>query len=119
MLLKIHCEKNTSQEQPRLENMLVSGFNEMALFTQNIRWGDQDNGTAGGVVEVRYRGTMGIEKGMLEVPLIPEIIDLEGVDVVLHHSPTKAYKMGGKYDAWFSSCFGFDVSVNSYACVVS
>lgn len=84
----------------------------MALFMQEIRWADQDDGAANGVVEVKYLGAGREEKGALEVPLTPEIIDLEGVDVVLHHSPTRAYKMGGKYDAWFSSCFGFEVSLS-------
>lgn len=114
MLLKVDHEKETSLEQPRLETMTISQFNEMSLFTQEIRWGDPGVSSAYGVVEVRYDGVGGVGKGVLEVPLTPDIIDQEIVDVVLHSSPTRTYKMGQKYDTWFSSCFGFDVSLHSH-----
>ncbi|KAJ7811875.1 hypothetical protein B0H13DRAFT_2243237 [Mycena leptocephala] len=46
---------------------------------------------------------------VLEVPLRPDIADLQPVDATLHSSPAAAYSMGDVYDAWFSACFGFPV----------
>jgi uncharacterized protein YcbX len=47
----------------------------------------------------------------LEVPLEPEISSLEKIDVDLHKSPATGYRMGSKYDDWFSACFGFKTVV--------
>lgn len=43
---------------------------------------------------------------ILEVPLSPDISALETVELDLHLSSVKAYKMGSHYDDWFSACFG-------------
>lgn len=111
MLLKVHHDSTCSTEQPRLENMSVGHFNEMALFLQKIReHGDR------AIVEVRYSGVGRERKRMLEVPLVPEIEGLDVVDVVLHQSATKAYRMGEIYDRWFSSCFGYEVSLGACPC---
>ena len=45
---------------------------------------------------------------ILEVPLYPDTSSLERADVNLYQSMVSAYRMGPKYDAWFSACFGFD-----------
>ncbi|ERT00882.1 mosc domain containing protein [Sporothrix schenckii 1099-18] len=45
----------------------------------------------------------------LRVPLNPPIRTLKSLDVNLHGSPARGYRMGDPYDAWFSACFGFDV----------
>lgn len=112
MLLKVHRDatSTSSTTQPRLENMLVGHFNEMALFLQKIRQRGDGNDVEDAIVEVTYSGVGKEGKGMLKVPLVPEIEGLDLVDVVLHHSATKAYKMGEVYDSWFSSCFGYEVS---------
>lgn len=110
MLLKVHPDATFSAKQPRLENMLVGHFSEMALFLQKLREPGDGDHAGDAVVEVRYSGVGKEGKGMLEVPLVPEIEGLDVVDVVLHHSATKAYRMGEIYDRWFSSCFGYEVS---------
>jgi uncharacterized protein YcbX len=49
------------------------------------------------------------EESTLEIPLEPETQDLEEVEITMHQSPTKAYRMPSKYNDWFSSCFGYTV----------
>lgn len=110
MLLKVHRDATFSTKQPQLENMLVGQISEMALFLQKIREPGDGDDAGDAVVEVRYSGVGKEEKGILEVPLAPKIEGLDAVDVVLHHSATKAYRMGEIYDRWFSSCFGYEVS---------
>jgi uncharacterized protein YcbX len=45
----------------------------------------------------------------LEIPLEPETSDLEEIEITMHKSPTKAYRMPSKYNDWFSSCFEYTV----------
>ena len=45
----------------------------------------------------------------LKIPLEPETADLEEVEITMHKSPTKAYRMPSEYNDWFSSCFGYTV----------
>ncbi|CAK7209844.1 hypothetical protein SCUCBS95973_000579 [Sporothrix curviconia] len=45
----------------------------------------------------------------LRIPLNPSYGSLQPLDVNLHGSPARGYRMGDPYDAWFSACFGFDV----------
>lgn len=90
--------------------MLVGKIGEMALFTQQL-WHRPD-GVA--VVVVSFGGGKESweekKEGKLEVALEPDIQGLELIDVMLHGSGTKAYRMGGRYDRWFSDCFGYEVS---------
>lgn len=92
------------------ENMLVGRISEMALFTQQL-WHRPD-GVA--VVVVSFGGGKEsweeIKEAKLEVALEPDTQGLELIDVVLHGSGTKAYRMGERYDRWFSDCFGYEVS---------
>jgi uncharacterized protein YcbX len=48
-----------------------------------------------------------LQKTLLEVPLQPDLVGLLPMDIDLHHSPAKAYRMGDTYDSWFSACLGF------------
>lgn len=92
------------------ENMLVGKIGEMALFTQQL----SQRPDGGAVVIVSFGGGKesleGKKEVKLEVALEPDIQGLELIDVMLHGSGTKAYRMGGKYDRWFSDCFGYEVS---------
>ncbi|KAK5743441.1 hypothetical protein LTR17_002616 [Elasticomyces elasticus] len=54
-----------------------------------------------------FRPADGEEKS-IKIPLKPKVDGLEEVEVTMHKSPTKAYKMEQKYNDWFSSTFGFD-----------
>lgn len=48
-----------------------------------------------------------LQKDVLKVSLSPDTSDLDTVDFDLHLSMVTAYRMGSKYDEWFSACFGF------------
>lgn len=81
--------------------MTITYYPELALFLQSI------NGSAG-TFTVSFSPPNGDSKS-LEIPLEPLVADLERIDVSLHQSPTKAYKMEERVNTWFSSCFGYDV----------
>lgn len=97
------------------ENMLVGKISEMALFTQQLRHRPDDGVAVAVVVSFgggEKKGWEGRKKEVkLEVALEPDTQGLELIDVVLHGSGTKAYRMGERYDSWFSECFGYEVSL--------
>jgi uncharacterized protein YcbX len=98
----------------------------MALFSTEIIFpaadeddDDDDDATTGKII-VTYRppppaaaAAAGDREEVvvqrLQVPLCPSTEGLEVVQVDLYRSLTAAYKMPAEYNAWFSSCFGFDV----------
>lgn len=89
-------------------------ISEMALFTQQLRHRPDDDVAVAVVVSFgggRRGNWEGGEEDKLEVVLEPEINGLELIDVVLHGSGTKAYRMGERYDRWFSERFGYEVSL--------
>ena len=102
------------------KNMHVANFPEMCLFTTSLTPPSTSASSAspsGGSITVTYtpptgpdaKEGMGAEPSVLEVPLLPEWKGLAMVDVSMHSSPTKGYDMGGRYNEWFSKCFGYGV----------
>lgn len=95
--------------------MLVGKISEMALFRQQLRHRPDDGVAFAVVVSFGGGGKKGWEgrkkEVKLEVALEPDTQGLELIDVVLHGSGTKAYRMGERYDRWFSECFGYEVSL--------
>jgi uncharacterized protein YcbX len=51
----------------------------------------------------------GKQEATLTIPLEPSAEVLEEVEITMHKSPTKAYRMPAEYNDWFSSCFGYAV----------
>ena len=106
MLIRVH---NGIPSKPRyqnhvngsLENMTITYWPELALFLQSI---DLSSLT----LTVTYNPPDARSKS-LEIQLEPEVAHLELLDVRLHQSPAKAYRMPEKINAWFSECFGCDV----------
>ncbi|KAF4126648.1 MOSC N-terminal beta barrel domain [Geosmithia morbida] len=47
----------------------------------------------------------------LHVPLEPDTTRLERAVVNIHQSVVSAYRVGKRYDDWFSACFGFPVAL--------
>ncbi|KUJ06799.1 uncharacterized protein LY89DRAFT_702706 [Mollisia scopiformis] len=95
MLLKV--------TESKLENMHVTSFPQMCLFHPSIK----EN-----TLEITYRppGSTPSPAETIEIPLDPENFEnLDKVDVNMHGSPTTAYNMGEKYNAFLSKCFGFQV----------
>ena len=108
MLIKVH--KDTPLSPPykshvngNLENMTITYYPELALFLQGI----DSNGT----ITVTYNPPDGRSKS-LGIQLEPEVALLEEIDVRLHQSPAKAYKMPERVNAWFSECLGYDVMLS-------
>ncbi|KAH7149929.1 MOSC domain-containing protein [Dactylonectria estremocensis] len=97
------------EESGELTKIQMSKYPQCALFAQEI---------VGDSIHVRYltpqeplvppRPEHGV---VLEVPLGPNLEDLERVHVNLHQSLVIAYCMGPKCDAWFTACFGFDTAL--------
>lgn len=107
MLLKVH--QDSAKAAPRvkshlngnLENMTITYYHELALFLQSI---DELTET----FTVTYSHPNG-ERKSLNIPLEPDVADLEEINVILHQSPTKAFKMDSRVNTWFSECIGFEV----------
>ncbi|KAL1841560.1 hypothetical protein VTJ49DRAFT_6933 [Mycothermus thermophilus] len=83
-----------------------------ALFEQAFLRGDDEHGEES-AVSVHFLGEEGQEKAddgegdeTIHVPLTPDITSLAKIDVDLHGSPAKAYRMGDVYDDWFSKRLG-------------
>jgi hypothetical protein len=86
--------------------MAVSRQPEMTQFFQEIEgYNDTD-----GSLRITFRafGNTSAEKS-LTLPLTPDTAKLEPYEVILHNSPTPAFKMPAKYIEWFTSCFGYEV----------
>lgn len=113
MLHKIFPDDGSSGKNKK-KTITVSSFPITTRFLTDIVFPEDDPNNGGrGRIIVTYHPPpdSGDEQRVrkLEVPLQPEVEDLDVVDIDLHESPTKAYDMGAKYNAWFSDCFGFDV----------
>lgn len=107
MLLKVHSDdtsrpRSKSHLNNRLENMTVTYYPELALFLQSV---DESAGT----FKVSYSPPGGAKESSLAIALEPGIEGLEVIDVTLHNSPAKAYRMGSKVNDFFSQCFGYEV----------
>lgn len=93
--------RSKSHFDGKTENMTITYYNELALFLQSM---DLSTGT----FTVTYSPPDGKSKS-LELSLEPSIAGLEAMNVSLHQSPSKAYKMSEEVNAWFSSCLGYEV----------
>ncbi|KAF2173728.1 hypothetical protein M409DRAFT_62004 [Zasmidium cellare ATCC 36951] len=86
----------------KYKNIHVAHFPESVRFFPSLD-------LEGERVKVTYKPANGGEEKHVDFPLYPETDDLDAVEVDMHKSPTKAYKMPQKYNDWFSSCYGFEV----------
>lgn len=95
-------------DQGDLKKMQLSSVPECALFEQEIV---EDESII--VTFLRPEGSprpvQELPQSRLTVPLYPETEALERVEVDLHGSSTRAYRMGDPFDSWFSACFGYKV----------
>ncbi|KAK0637427.1 hypothetical protein B0T17DRAFT_588286 [Bombardia bombarda] len=115
-----------NQTTGELKKMQLDAFPRCALFEQEIICDDQKKEP---LIRVRYHAPPPTKEQEeldaqlsssssgttitttteteIEVPLEPDVATLERIDVSLHGSPASlAYRMGERYDAWFSKCFG-------------
>ncbi|PMB70934.1 Uncharacterized protein YcbX [Beauveria bassiana] len=87
----------------------MSEHAECALFQQDV---------VNHHIRVRYvrpkepvTGYHELQDTALEFPVEPETDGLERADMNLHQSRVLAYRMGQKYDDWFTACFGFETTL--------
>ncbi|RHZ51654.1 hypothetical protein CDV55_103363 [Aspergillus turcosus] len=109
MLLKVIPGENGAST---LKNMHVPDFPEMALFTTDIIYPDEEKDKPGRIIvtyhppEDKDNATKTLE---MEIPLQPDIRGLRKVSIEMHQSPTTGYDMGTPYNEWFSERFGYAV----------
>lgn len=126
-------EGNPARSKPHynprtgLENMAITYFYELALFTQEI-----DQKGRGRTFTVRYNspsqsrrdGQNGVRQermaDAISIPLEPDLQSwtqdnptessaaAREIELILHSSPTRAYVMPQKYNGWFSEKLGFE-----------
>ena len=106
MLIRVHDgtpfkSRYKNHVNGNLENMTITYWPELALFLQRI---DPLKSS----FTVTYSPPEGASKS-LEIQLEPEVTHLEEMDVRLHQSPSKAYKMPKSVSSWFSECLGYEV----------
>lgn len=89
------------------KNMSVANFNEMVRFFPSFNFskeGDESETT----ITITHKPLDGSKPKSIDIPLTPDVSNLEEIDIVMHLSATKAYRMEDKYNEWLSSCFGYD-----------
>ena len=103
MLFKVMEEHG----EKKLRRMTVTNTTEMVLYHPRFDLSKSHKDFAG-TITVAYCPP-GEKSKEINIPLKPDISNLEVVDTALHSSPTKAYIMGDNYNSWFSSNFGYPV----------
>ncbi|TKA83682.1 hypothetical protein B0A55_00313 [Friedmanniomyces simplex] len=97
-------------EDSSYKNMAVAHYPAMTLYFPTLNL-PEDGDVLKGSFTVTYKPPVGGEEEgeerRIDIPLKPKTDDLEEVEVTMHRSPTKAYKMPQQYTDWFSSTFGF------------
>lgn len=90
------------------KNMSVANYNEMVRFFPEILI-PEDGDASKGTIALTFKPIKGGKDTTLDIPLEPDTSNLEVIDMLMHKSPTKAWKMDQKYNDWLSDCFGYDV----------
>ena len=89
--------------------MQLSGFPQCSLFKPEFGEGEtlrvQYMKPAEATVEDHP-----LQNEVLSMPLDSDVTQLERADLNIHNSMVLAYRMGKKYDEWFTACFGFPVA---------
>lgn len=105
MLLQIVEDKDNDQAanggHPTYKNMSIASYNSMCRFIPTLDTKGEDP-----KMTVTFHPVNSDKAQSISIPLSPDTADLEEIDVMMHMSPTKAYKMPAKYNDWFSTCFG-------------
>ena len=89
-------------------NTSIANNNELCRFFPEMLIPD-DGDASKGTLAITWRPVDGSKEQTLDIPLEPDASTLESIDVLMHLSPTKAWKMEQQYNDWLSSCLGYDV----------
>ena len=84
------------------KNTAIAADNEMCRFFPSL---DADKT----ILTIVFKPLDGSADKTVDFPLEPDTEDLEVIDVLMHKSPTKAYRMPDSVNDWFTECFGYDV----------
>jgi uncharacterized protein YcbX len=108
MLCKVLQDDNGGR---KLKNMHVVHVPEMSLFLTKLVVPSDIERRDGKIIVTYQTPPVSEGKGRtkIEVPLQPDIDDLEEVDIVMHSTSTTGYDMGSHYNDWFSENFGYPV----------
>jgi uncharacterized protein YcbX len=108
MLLEEKLDKETNGKTYR--NMHIAHDPAGALFFPTLNPPSSPDAKDGTInVVFSPPKDSGKQEATLTIPLEPSAKDLEEVEITMHKSPTKAYRMPAEYNDWFSSCFGYAV----------
>ncbi|KAK3069414.1 hypothetical protein LTR53_012264 [Teratosphaeriaceae sp. CCFEE 6253] len=90
------------------KNMAIAHYPQMSRFfpTINSPPADGDGDALDGTFTVTHKPPGGEERS-IDIPLKPSTDALEEIEVTMHQSPAKAYKMDQKYTDFFCATFGF------------
>ena len=110
MLLQVHHAENG---ETTYKNMSVATFNEMVRFFPEFKTpfpppSGKESEAVMTITHYPINGAEGQQGRRMDVPLVPDVEGLGEVDVLMHLSPTKAFRMQDHYNDWLSSCFGFE-----------
>lgn len=105
MVLKV--KKSDDGTKPEFDNMHVSHYPEMVLFFAK-QYLPTSATSRDGRIEITHRPPHG-SASSVELPLEPETFGLGEIEVLMHRSPTKAYRMQDQYNDWLSERFGYEV----------
>lgn len=92
-------------DSTKWKNVHVGHYPQSVLFFPSLD-------IPAGLLTITYKPTPTspqVEKKSIDIPLAPFTGDLEKVDIEMHKSPTKAFKMAKQYNDWLSACYGFEV----------
>lgn len=96
-LLQVHDESGVKS----YKNMSVANYNEMVRFFPSFNEGEES-------ITITYYPIDNSDSKTIEIPLKPDTSKLEEIDIMMHLSPTKAFKMDSKYNEFLSDCFGYE-----------
>ncbi|KAK0363469.1 hypothetical protein LTR91_020050 [Friedmanniomyces endolithicus] len=93
-------------EDGSLKNMAIAAYPAMSRYFPALNL-PENGDVLKGTFTVTYKSLVGNDK-RVDIPLKPKTAGLERVEVMMHRSPTNAYKMPQQYNDFFTSTFGFD-----------
>lgn len=102
MLLK--CEP---QDDMPHTNMHLPSYPEMMLFTTALKL-PEDNTDRGRLI-ITYTNPETKETTSISSALRPDYESLDTIPVKMHGASCQGYRVGKKYDEWFSTNFGYNV----------
>jgi len=101
-------EKKDDSGKTTFRNMQVAHDPAGTLFFPTLHEpSDYNAGDGKIVVSFRPPKDSGKQEANIEIPLEPDVKDLGEIEVTMHGSPTKAYRMPDEINSWFQTHFGY------------